>query len=99
MRPPLTPGLSPWRAEGGKQKPKPGVNPAYDELQLTRLCETASGEHFIQPFALGIVVASDQHLVAGGSRVQFIPQLADIAAESFDRFDSQVARCLFRGAW
>jgi len=74
------------------------MDPADHQPQTIRLRQPAGSQHFAEPFAFGLVVTGDQYLVRFRNAVQFILDLGDIAAETLDRFDAQMANRLHAGA-
>ena len=73
---------------GRQDHTKAGVHLADDEPQTLGLSEIARREHIAKAFLLRLVVASDHDEIARGGAVQLVLHLADIAAETLDRFDA-----------
>ena len=76
-------------ASGTSRKPfrsRPSGKCSFASVGQPRL-----GEDVGQPLALGLGLADDEHLLPVAGGVQLVAHLGDVAAETLDRFDLQLA--------
>src|SRR5205823_1862049 len=67
-----------------------GPHAPGQQLQPVGLSELAARQDLAEALALAIVLAGDQYPVSHRRRVQLIPDLANVAAEPFDRFHAEM---------
>ncbi len=77
---------------------KTGLQSADREMQFAVGSELGCAKDFAQSFDFGLGRANDEHVVAQPDGVQLVAHFGDVAAESLDAFDAQLAFRFHRAA-